>query len=97
MRASTHIALIQGPSSDELSDLILTLRGHMQLLIPVIEEAAGKLPRDDAARFCALACVGEATRKLRLEDRGELAVRVSVAQKFARSVNALCDHHRRCS
>lgn len=76
----------------DLDNLILAMRGHIQLMIPEVEAAARRFPEDDVPRYCALACTGEARRKLRMGDGQTITVRVSVAQKLARSVNALCDH-----
>lgn len=78
------------PAADELATLTLTLRGHMELLAPEVEQAAGRLPKDDIPRYCALACVGEARGKLRA--RPEAGGAVAYAYKLARSLNALVDH-----
>lgn len=94
MRVSARHALAETPQPDELDTLGATLRGHIQVLIPDVERLAGRAPKDSVPRICALACVGEATRKLRLGDGAPvLAVRVAVVQKLARSVGALCDHY----
>lgn len=68
------------------------LRGHMQLIIPEIEQAAEKLPADDIPRYCALACVGEA--RARLNARPGLMPYDPVAhvRRLGRSLPALCDH-----
>jgi hypothetical protein len=95
MRAAARRLLIADaprPSSDELALLILQLRGHIDLLIPEVDAATLGLPKDDVPRACALACVGEARMRLRLGDGDTDIVRLSVATKLARSVNALCDH-----
>ncbi|KUJ39106.1 hypothetical protein ADL25_22295 [Streptomyces sp. NRRL F-5122] len=81
------------PAPEELQTLNALMRGHIQLLIPEVESMATALPMEDIPRACALACVGEARMRLRIgwpEDSE--AVRLSVARKLARSVNALCDH-----
>jgi len=50
--------------------------------------------RRTASRGTArLACIGEARNKLRLGDDGPPPIRVSVARKLARVLNALCDHY----
>ncbi|MBT2420584.1 hypothetical protein J7F01_40380 [Streptomyces sp. ISL-22] len=92
MRASASRALTEALPESELDTLALTLRGHMQVLIPEVETAAARQPKDSIPRYCALACVGEARRKLRIGDGCTLPARVAVAQKLARSVSALCDH-----
>ncbi len=78
---------------DEVDTLALTLRGHIELLIPEVEYAAGKLDKDDVPRYCALACVGEARGKLRAQQPPGLDRGTVYARKLARSLNALCDHH----
>lgn len=81
------------PTPCELDTLTAMLRGHMERLIPEVGAKAGRLLRDSALRHCALACVGEARRKVRLEDGCTPPVRVAVARKLARCVRALCDHY----
>ncbi|MEV5012019.1 DUF6415 family natural product biosynthesis protein [Streptomyces sp. NPDC055692] len=81
------------PDCDELARLSERLREQMALIVPEVEQAALKLPTDDLPRHCALACVGEAGRKLRVTPgtcgpHGELAH----ARKLARTLSALCDH-----
>lgn len=78
-------------AGNEADTYIRTLRGHMRLLIPEVEAAALRGP-DDAAKYCALACVGEASRKIDLAGRG-VSYGVPHARRLARSVNALCDHY----
>ncbi|MGW2707231.1 DUF6415 family natural product biosynthesis protein [Streptomyces sp. NPDC001340] len=95
MRSSVRRALLDAPSMSgmsELDTLARTLRGHMQVLIPEVAAAAARQPQDGIPRHCALACVGEARRKLGIGNGETLPVRVAVTQKLARSVNALCDH-----
>jgi Family of unknown function (DUF6415) len=81
------------PVPKELDTLTATLRGHLGLLIPEVAAKAGRLPKNSVPRYCALACVGEANRKLRVGDGCTPRVRVAVARKLARSVKALCDHY----
>ncbi|MEV6835531.1 DUF6415 family natural product biosynthesis protein [Streptomyces sp. NPDC051133] len=100
MRATARRLLAEdaapiGP--DELETLRLTLRGHLQLLIPVIEAMTLGLPKDDVPRACALAGAREATMRLRLGVGDYPPVRMSVTMKLARSVNALCDHYENLS
>lgn len=82
------------PSAAELDTLTLALRGHLQLLIPDVERAAGPRPKH-VAQYCALACVGEARRKLGIEPRPGLESQVAHARRLARSLSALCDHYER--
>ncbi|MFG2678302.1 DUF6415 family natural product biosynthesis protein [Streptomyces sp. NPDC048392] len=82
------------PSPEDLDTLTLMLRGHMMLAVPVVETAAQQLPEDDIPRACALACIGEARMRLRLEPRNSsLPAGIAHAERLARSVNALCDHY----
>ncbi|WP_328506907.1 DUF6415 family natural product biosynthesis protein [Streptomyces sp. NBC_00391] len=81
------------PSFDEWETLTLQLRGHIMVALPEVEAAAGALPEGDVPRACALACVGEARRRLGLEPGPTLPAGIAHAQRLARSVNALCDHH----
>ncbi|MDX3252491.1 DUF6415 family natural product biosynthesis protein [Streptomyces scabiei] len=82
------------PSLEEVETLTLLLRGMIMVAIPEIETAAGKLPEDAVPRACALACVGEARMRLRLEpSNGTLPACVAHAQRLARSVRALADHY----
>ncbi|MFF4828240.1 DUF6415 family natural product biosynthesis protein [Streptomyces sp. NPDC001312] len=96
MRATAGRLLADGPEppmADVLQTLALMLRGHMNVLIPAVEMAARNLPKDDVPRACAMACVGEARMRLRLGEGDNGAVRLTVAVKLARSVNALVDHY----
>jgi hypothetical protein len=77
----------------EVETLTNLLRGHMQLIIPKIEQAAGKLPMDDVPRYCALACIGEARAKLRAAAGHGPHRAVAYARRLARSLAALCDHY----
>ncbi|MEU9285016.1 DUF6415 family natural product biosynthesis protein [Streptomyces sp. NPDC048275] len=82
------------PSPEELENLTLLLRGMIMVSIPEVETAAGKLPEDDVPRACALACIGEARMRLRLEtSNGTFPAAVAHAQRLARSVRALTDHY----
>lgn len=95
MRASAR-RLLAGdaiqPTAGELDALTLVLRGHMEALAPEVEQAAGRLPKDDIPRYCALACVGEARGKLRARPGPGAGGAVAYAYKLARSLNALVDH-----
>lgn len=81
------------PMPDELETLTLQLRGHIMVLIPKVEIASGRLPKDDVPRACALACIGEARMRLGTEPGRSLPAGIAHAQRLARSVNALCDHY----
>ncbi|MER6976932.1 DUF6415 family natural product biosynthesis protein [Streptomyces carpinensis] len=95
MRATARRLLggeAQLPTGEGLDTHVLALRGHLELLVPVVEAATLRLPKDHVPRACALACVGEARMRLRLGDGATESVRLAVAVKLARSVNALADH-----
>lgn len=90
-------SLLLAPDADrldlgQLDTLRLTLAGMMRVVIPEIEAAAGKLPQDDVPRACALACVGEAQIRLRMEPGETFEQRLARTTKLARSVRALADH-----
>lgn len=95
MRETARLALADAPDTDDLSVLAETLRGHLRVLIPAVSELATTKPRDELNKFCARAGVAEAQNKLRMGDGDALAIRVSVVQKLARSVTALCNHYER--
>ncbi|MFJ1650122.1 DUF6415 family natural product biosynthesis protein [Streptomyces sp. NPDC088337] len=95
MRATVHRLLAEDaepPSPDELDTLTLLLRGHTMVLIPEVEKATSRLPKDDVPRACAMACIGEARMRLGLEPGRGLPAGIAHAQRLARSVNALADH-----
>lgn len=97
MRATAARALTEALSGDEVETVAETLRGHLRVLIPEVEFAAAQKPRESTDAICARAGVGEARIKLGLGGNDIEAVRISVMQKLARSVNALCNHYERLS
>ncbi|MEU6578167.1 DUF6415 family natural product biosynthesis protein [Streptomyces sp. NPDC046805] len=95
MRASVGRMIgpgVEAPDAEELTALTGLLRSHIELITPRVEQAALKLPADDVPRYCALACVGEARRKL-AATAGRWHGDVVHARKLARSLAALCDHY----
>ena len=82
------------PSAAGLETLDGTLRGHLQLLIPDVQKAAGSR-RKDVQTYCALACVGEARGKLTVATDGTPASRVRHVRRLARVLLALCEHYER--
>lgn len=94
--AAKLLAPIGGPNAlpptADLDTLTVALRGHLALLIPEIEQAVGPRPKNVEA-CCALACIGEARRKLSMTPRLELEHRVAHALRLARSLVALCGHY----
>ncbi|MGV9705282.1 DUF6415 family natural product biosynthesis protein [Streptomyces sp. NPDC003483] len=81
------------PAPEHLATLTLRIRGHIQLLMPEVQRVADGLPEDDVPRYCALACLGEARRRLSLQAGGSLSRDLAHARRLARVLNALCDHH----
>ncbi len=83
------------PAADELDPLIAQLRGHLGLLMPEVERAAGRLPEGSVTRYGALACVEEARGKLRAPELSLAAPSGSVlyARRLARVLGALCEHY----
>lgn len=82
------------PPTSEVDTLTKTLRGHLELIVPEVEQAAGPRPKN-VQTYCALACVGEARRKLRVPPGTTLESRVAHARKLARVLQSLCDHYER--
>ncbi|WNC00504.1 DUF6415 family natural product biosynthesis protein [Streptomyces sp. CGMCC 4.7035] len=80
-------------TSTELETLTGLLRGHMELLMPEVQAAAVKLPKDDVPRYCALACIGEARQRLAAEPSPVPGGDGAYARRLARSLAALCDHY----
>ncbi|MGW7498571.1 DUF6415 family natural product biosynthesis protein [Streptomyces luteogriseus] len=102
MRESAGIALgpvsapeAVPPAGEELDTLTAALRGHIELLAPEVEQAAGRLPENSPTRACALACVGEARGKLRAPELGFVMRTggVMYTRRLARVLAALCDHY----
>ncbi|MFJ9020817.1 DUF6415 family natural product biosynthesis protein [Streptomyces sp. NPDC102259] len=86
-------AVALAPAGPELDTLTLATRGHLELLIPDVEQAASRLKRDSIPRYCALACLGEARGKLRAEPSRAPGGALVYARKLARVLGALCDHY----
>lgn len=95
MRATAARALNEELSGDAVGTVADTLRGHLRVLIPEVEALTAQQPRESIDAICARASVGEARIKLGLGGTDIEAVHVSVTQKLARSVNALCNHYER--
>ncbi|OPG03065.1 hypothetical protein B1R27_30065 [Streptomyces sp. GKU 895] len=80
------------PTLAEIETLTLQLRGHVELLLPEVEETANRLPRSNIPRYCALACVGEARERLRTGPSSRFGGPAGHARRLARTLNALLDH-----
>ncbi|MFF7521295.1 DUF6415 family natural product biosynthesis protein [Streptomyces pseudovenezuelae] len=85
------------PAPGALETLTIQLRGHLDLLMPEVEQAALRLPKNDIPRYCALACLGEARGKLRAEPSPTPHGPLAYARRLARVLNALCDHYEQLS
>ncbi len=70
-----------------------TLRGHLEVLIPELEQAIQRLPSESIPRYCALACIGEARGKLRAQAMPVNGGAIAYARRLARVLRALCDHY----
>lgn len=85
-----------GPSAPPAPDIleILTLQtvGHIELLIPEVQQLADRMPEDDIPRYCALACLGEARRKVCRDAAPGFSGALAHARRLARVLAALCDH-----
>ncbi|MGW1609395.1 DUF6415 family natural product biosynthesis protein [Streptomyces sp. NPDC002285] len=81
-------------SASELNTLTATLREYLELLAPEVARIVGPKPYS-VKSYCALACVGEAHRTLRVTPGATLELRVAHARKQARALAALCDHYER--
>ncbi|WP_190219061.1 DUF6415 family natural product biosynthesis protein [Streptomyces griseosporeus] len=81
------------PSGAELETLTATLRGHLDVLMPEVERLTVALPENSTLRYCALACLGEARDRLRVEPSPRYGGPAGHARRLARVLNALCDHH----
>ncbi|GGL62053.1 hypothetical protein GCM10010129_02030 [Streptomyces fumigatiscleroticus] len=83
------------PAGDELRTLTGLLRGQIALLVVEVERAATALPADAGPRHRALACAGEARRKLRAApSAGPADGGLAHARRLARCLDALCQHFR---
>ncbi|MEU9732864.1 DUF6415 family natural product biosynthesis protein [Streptomyces sp. NPDC048002] len=76
-----------------LAEITATLRGHMQRLIPAVEQAARQQPPDDVPRLVALVCVREARGKLGARPGLLPGDPAAYARRLGRSLLALCDHY----
>lgn len=81
------------PSADELDTLTRTLRGHLELLAPEVEQTASRLDQESIPRYCARACVVEVRGKLRAQPGPGLSGAAAYARRLARALNALCNHY----
>ena len=84
------------PAGDELQTLTATVRGHIAVLAPEVEEAARtKLKPGTVRKYTVLQCAWEARGRLDAEPSSKSGGAVAHARRLARSLNALCDHYER--
>ncbi|MFJ4617442.1 DUF6415 family natural product biosynthesis protein [Streptomyces sp. NPDC088812] len=84
---------VPAPSGALLETLTQTLREHLELLIPEVEQAIRRHSKDSIARHCTLACLGDARLRLREEPTPRYNGPVGHARRLARALHALCEHY----
>ncbi|MFM9630285.1 DUF6415 family natural product biosynthesis protein [Streptomyces galilaeus] len=89
-----HEGVPAGPAPDgaELEALIATLRGHLEVLIPAVDDVLGKA-EESVTRHCMLACLGDARLRLRAEPSPRHNGLVGHARRLARVVHVLVEHY----
>ncbi|WP_435215949.1 DUF6415 family natural product biosynthesis protein [Streptomyces sp. bgisy034] len=82
------------PTGEELQTLTDTLRGHLEVIAPEVEQAARALA-PGAVRHSVLGCTWEARSRLEAQPSSRTGGPVAYARRLARALNALCDHYER--
>ncbi|MFJ6299139.1 DUF6415 family natural product biosynthesis protein [Streptomyces griseoviridis] len=77
-------------SEDEVSGLVLDLVAHLNQLVPAVEQLIGEPTKVD--QYCALACAGEARRKLSRAAAPVTGGEMARARRLARVLDALVTH-----
>lgn len=67
--------------------------GHLEQLIPKVEQLVAERTEDDGQAMVALVAIGEARRRLGLVEQPGLRGEVERVKRLARSVIALRGHH----
>jgi hypothetical protein len=100
MRASVRLLLDPDaapealpPTGAQLDALTATLRGHIQLLAPEVQQAARQLTAGSIARPAARFGLESAVRFPHAAEDAVHGGRVGYARRLARALNALVDHH----
>ncbi|MGW0190134.1 DUF6415 family natural product biosynthesis protein [Streptomyces sp. NPDC003362] len=83
----------QPTTGEQLAELTSALRGHMELIIPEVEQAARKLPRYYPPRDGALACVWAARRELSAAADPGPDAGAAHARELAHTLTALCNRY----
>lgn len=81
------------PEGAELEALTATLRGHLEVLIPAVEDALGMVTEQSVTRHCMLACLGDARLRLRAEPSPRYNGPIGHARRLARALHALVEHY----
>ncbi|WP_412180619.1 DUF6415 family natural product biosynthesis protein [Streptomyces sp. ADMS] len=81
------------PAPAELDTLTATLRGHMELLIPEVEKAAGKLDRESIPATARSPAWAKPAASSVPDQAPGPAAGSCYARRFSRSLNALCEHY----
>ncbi|GHJ40514.1 DUF6415 family natural product biosynthesis protein [Streptomyces sp. TS71-3] len=81
------------PRFDDLAELTSRLRGHLQVLIPPVEDAARAFPEYDGGRVRALLSVQSARVRLGSSPGAGLVSAREHARGLARELASLCDHY----
>lgn len=96
MRQTAQEVLADGArieDSDELETLILLLRGMIMVLIPDVETATGRFPKNHTPAISARAGIKEARTRIYYTYGSDIPSMVGQAQRLARSVLALVRHY----
>ena len=83
----------QLPAGDDLDTLTRTLRGHIELIIPVVEQAARKLPQYYPLRDGGLVAVWSGRRKLSVTAHPPPDGAAAHAVELANALDSLCDRY----
>ncbi|WP_212909642.1 DUF6415 family natural product biosynthesis protein [Streptomyces sp. TS71-3] len=96
MRTAAAELLDEGtplPRFDDLDETTARLRGHLQVLIRPVEDAARALPEHDGGRIRAQLSVESARVRLATSPGTGLVSATRHAQSLARELTWLCDHY----
>ncbi|GHJ35607.1 DUF6415 family natural product biosynthesis protein [Streptomyces sp. TS71-3] len=96
MRAAAAELLDEGaplPRFDDLGEMTARLRGHLQVLIRPVENAARALPEHDGGRIRTLLSVESARVRLAASPGAGLVSATRHARNLAHELTWLCDHY----
>ncbi|MFJ9162114.1 DUF6415 family natural product biosynthesis protein [Streptomyces griseoviridis] len=89
--AAIALALAEDTHPEDHAALAAMLRGHLHELVPRVEELIPGRPTV-VDQYCALACLGEARRKLSQEAARVAGGQTAHARRLARVLDALVTH-----